>query len=155
VRGLSGNWQSYLDGVMKATAWSTIVAALSDRNVSTCVEAAARLHSEAQSEDIPNLLALLQSDDFFIRESAAWPLAELGGPTVLRELLVAYQRGFDEGHDNDGFTAALLEIPALHSKEARLVLERLAKSTEEPMRAHVCWLLEFCKAENQPSDHDA
>jgi hypothetical protein len=140
---------------MEATAWSIIVSALSDPSVSTCVEAAARLHSEAESEDIPNLLALLQSHDFFIREAAAWPLAELAGPTVLRELLAAYQRGFDEGHDNDGFTAALLEIPSLHPAEARLALERVAKSAEEPMRGHARWLLEFCKAENHPNARDA
>ena len=140
---------------MEATAWSTIVSALSDPTVSTCVEAAARLQAEAGSEDIPNLLVLLESDDFFVREAAAWPLAELAGPTVLPELLSAYQRGFDEGHDNDGFTAALLEIPAFHSKEARPSLERIVESTEEPMRGHAHWLLEFCKAENQTNGRDA
>ena len=90
------------------------------------------------------LTKLLQSDDFFVREAAAWPLAELAGPSVLRELFVAYQRGFDEGQDNDGFTAALLEIPACHSDAARTAIESIARSSDEPMRGHAEWLLEIC-----------
>ena len=137
---------------MEATAWRAIVAALSDPIVSACVSAASRLQAEAGAEDVPNLLVLLTSDDFFIREAAAWPLAELVGPTVLPELLAAYQRGFCEGHDNDGFTAALLEIPALHPTDAKLALERLAGSASEPMRGHARWLLEFCGAESRGND---
>ena len=93
---------------MEATTWSSIVSELSHPEVNTCARAAQRLHAEASTGDIPNLLELLQSDDFFVREAAAWPLTELAGPKVLVELFLAYQRGFDEGHDNDGFTAALL-----------------------------------------------
>jgi len=155
VRGAVARRSRQTLGAMETTVWNTIVSALSHPSVAACVEAAARLQAEAGTEDIPNLLALLESDDFFIREAAAWPLAELTGPTVLPELLSAYQRGFDEGHDNDGFTAALLEIPALHPKEAKLALERIAKSTEEPMRGLAHWLLEFCEAENQRNDGGA
>ena len=137
---------------MEATTWTAIVSALSDPDVSTCVDAATRLQAKAGTEDLPKLLALLESDDFFIREAAAWPLAELAGPTVLPELLAAYQRGFDEGHDNDGFTAALLEIPALHAREAKQSLERIAGSTGEPIRGHARWLLEFCEAGGRDND---
>lgn len=130
---------------MEAISWSTIVSELSHPDIDTCVRAAERLQAEASAADIPNLLKLLQSNDFFIREAAAWPLAELAGPKVLPELFVAYQRGFDEGHDNDGFTAALLEIPALHPQEARASLERVVASAEEPARGHAAWLLTFCE----------
>ncbi|MCA0242048.1 MAG: hypothetical protein LCI02_14435 [Proteobacteria bacterium] len=99
--------------------------------------------------DVSNLLGLLKIDDFFIREAAAWPLAELAGPKVLVDLLLAYQRGFDEGHDNDGFTAALLEIPALHPTAARLSLVQIIGSFEEPMRGPAAWLLEFCESEGK------
>jgi hypothetical protein len=137
---------------MEPATWSTVVSALLDPDVSTCVKAADRLHAEASVADIPRLLELLESDDCFIREAAAWPLAELAGPTILVELLIAYQRGFDDGHDNDGFTAALLEIPALHPKEARRALEHVVRVSQEPMRGHAAWLLEFCRPEQESDD---
>jgi hypothetical protein len=131
---------------MEAKVLSSIEAALRDADVNTCVAAADRLHKESEVEDIPKLLALLGSTDFFVREAAAWPLAELAGARFLPELFMAYQRGFDDGHDNDGFTAALLEIPALHPQEVRSALLHLISINEEPMRGHAAWLLEFCEA---------
>jgi HEAT repeat protein len=128
---------------LNTTTWNELISALSAESIDVCVQAASRIHAEASADDIPNLLKLLKSDDSFIREAAAWPLAELAGATVLVELFTAYQRGFDEGHDNDGFTAALLEIPALFPNEAKALLENMANSTDEPMRGHAKWLLEF------------
>jgi hypothetical protein len=130
---------------MNALAWSEIVSALASRDVDACVNAASRLHSESSTEDIQALLGLLETGDFFVREAAAWPLAELAGLDHLPKLLVAYQQGFDEGHDNDGFSAALLEIPALFPAEARRVIEDLVRSSDEPLRGHAEWLLDFCQ----------
>ncbi len=130
---------------MNAAAWSEIVAALQSRDVDTCVAAAARLHKDSTSEDVPALLELLKTGDSFEREAAAWPLAEISGATHLCELLSAYQKGFEEGHDNDGFTAALLEIPALFPSDAWSELTKLASSANDPIRAHCLWLLEFCE----------
>jgi hypothetical protein len=128
---------------VNALAWDTTIAelnALDDRSVA----AAGRLHAEATLEDLPKLLELLASaDNFFVREAAAWPLAELAGVQFLPELLRAYQLGFDEGHDNDGFTAALLEIPHIYP-EAAIALNELIEVADEPMRGHAKWLLEFC-----------
>lgn len=129
---------------MNAAAWSETIAALRSRDVDTCVAAAARLHKDSTSDDVPALLELLKTGDFFEREAVAWPLAEISGASHLSELLCAYQKGFQEGHDNDGFTAALLEIPALFPSEARLELTKLANATNDPIRAHCLWLLEFC-----------
>ncbi len=132
---------------MNTSSWSELIAALSSAEVDACVNAASRLHAESSAEDVPALLDLLKSGDFFTREAAAWPLAELAGPVHLSALLAAYQLGFDEGHDNDGFTAALLEIPALYPAESRKVLEELAHSLAEPLCGHAAWLLEFCEPE--------
>lgn len=132
---------------MNSLAWSEIVSGLASRDVDSCANAASRLHSEASAEDIPALLGLLDTGDFLVREAAAWPLVELAGLNHLPQLLLAYQRGFDEGHDNDGFSAALLEIPALFPAEARRVIEALARSSGEPLRGHAEWLLEFCQPE--------
>jgi len=82
---------------MNPAEWKEIVSALDTADVPTCVEAAARFRAESGVEDVPNLLGLLGSS---VREAAAWPLAELAGPCVPSALFAAYQRGFDEGHDN-------------------------------------------------------
>lgn len=140
---------------MDNTDWHDLVTSLEARDVSTCVEAAAKLHREASSEDVPRLLSLLESGDFFIREAAAWPLAELAGPTVLPQLFAAYQRGFEDGHDNDGFTAALLEIPALYPVEAPRALANFIDASQEPLRGHAMWLLEFCASEAPGIEHGA
>ena len=135
---------------MESQAWAQILEGLAARDVATCVAAAERVHAEASLADIPKLLELLRDGaDFFAREAAAWPLAELAGPEHLRPLLVAYQRGFEEGHDNDGFAGALLEIPALFPSEARAALLDLVGTTEGKMREHAQWLLTFCKEQSQ------
>ena len=129
---------------MNQKTWNDIVAALNSQDVDACVTAASRLHKESEAADVPNLLNLLNDKSFFVREAAAWPLAELAGAAVLRDLFAAYQRGFDEGHDNDGFTAALLEVPALHP-ESKSALQSIAESGSGPIKAHARWLLEFCE----------
>jgi hypothetical protein len=138
--------KSYDFNLMNAAAWSETITALRSRDVDKCVAAAARLHKESTSEDVPALLELLRTGDFFEREAAAWPLAEISGVAHLFELLRAYEKGFEEGHDNDGFTAALLEIPALHPSDARSELSKLTGAANDPIRAHCVWLLEFCVA---------
>jgi hypothetical protein len=126
-------------------AWRELLPRLNANEVEVCAAAAKELHASATAEDVPRLLALLEDEDFFVREAAAWPLAELAGPSILPQLLVAYQRGFDQGHDNDGFTAALLEIPALHAVEAKTALLALVQVEDSAMRSHAEWLLQFCE----------
>jgi len=131
---------------MDKSTWNKVAAALCSTDVEAAVAAAARLHAEATAEDLPRLLDLLKTGrDFFIREAAAWPLVELAGPAVLREVFAAYQLGFDEGHDNDGFTAALLEIPALHPVETKPALENLVTHEAGATLEHAQWLMEFCR----------
>lgn len=131
---------------MENQAWAEVLEGLAARDVDICVAAAERLHTEASLADVPKLLELLRDGaDFFAREAAAWPLAELAGPKHLRPLLGAYQRGFEEGHDNDGFTAALLEIPALFPSEARVALLDIVGTSDGALRKHARWLLTFCE----------
>jgi hypothetical protein len=106
--------------------------------------AATRLHKAATSDDLPRLTDLLEDDDFFVREAAAWPVSELAGPSALRELLVAYQRGFDDGQDNDGFTTALIDLVETDRNASRQVLEALAQEGDAAMRENAMWLLDFC-----------
>ena len=96
-------------------------------DVNVMVDAAQRLHRTATREDVPRLRSLLKDDSFFVREAAAWPLTELAGAAALPELFEAYQRGFDEGHDNDGFSAALIELvvadPRVRGRSWRISLK--------------------------------
>lgn len=132
-------------GFMKDQAWNEIVAQLTGPDMDSWVGAALRIHAESEYQDVPRLLELLKHENFFVREAAAWPLVELAAPAVLSDLLAAYQRGLDEGHDNDGFTAALVEIPAIHPSAAKVALVSIVQSGEEPAKGHAEWLLEFCE----------
>jgi HEAT repeat protein len=131
---------------MDNAAWTEILADLGAKDVAANVRAAAALRTRATLQDVPQLLLLLETGDFFVREAAAWPLAELAGPSVLTQLFVAYQRGFDDGHYNDGFSAALIEIPALHGAAATRTLFALAGVADPDISSHAKWLLEFCNA---------
>src|SRR5438105_1449375 len=98
---------------MTKREWQDIVEALRQPDANIAATAAGRLHKESSIDDLPRLRELLDDDDAFVREAAARPISELSGPSSLRELLPAYQRGLDEGHDNDGFTAALVDLATL------------------------------------------
>ena len=113
-------------------------------DVNVMAAAAERLHRTATREDVPRLRSLLKDDSFFVREAAAWPLTELAGAAALPELFEAYQRGLDEGHDNDGFSAALIELAAADPEGTRRVLEGLAEAGDPAMQENATWLLEFC-----------
>ncbi len=130
-------------------AWDALVVAL--RNFEESDQACAvsdRLHKETTLQDVPRLMTLLQDRDAFVREAAAWPLSELVGVPALRDLLVAYQRGLDEGLDNDGFTAALIDLVQVHSSESALVLRSLAQNGDSDMQENALWLLEFCSVDS-------
>ncbi len=105
--------------------------------------AAERLHRGAMLDDVPRLCALLNDDDAIMREAAAWPLSELAGVVHLGELLSAYQRGFDDGFDNDGFTTALIELAASHPAELARERQRLSDEGDPRLRESALWLMEF------------
>ena len=133
---------------MSPSEWQRVVKAL--HNVESdylAVDAAAELQAKATIEDVPMLLDLLDDQSFFVREAAAWPLSDLGVVEALPMLLDAYQRGLDEGHDNDGFSAALADLVEAKPDASRLRLDFLAHEGR-PGSKHVQWLLQFCKVKN-------
>ena len=69
-----------------------------------------KIHKASTRDDLPWLMSLLHDPAFTVREAAAWPISELAGVSALPELLRAYQRGLDDGHDNDGLSTALIEL---------------------------------------------
>ena len=125
--------------------WEELVQALRQTDASIAASAAERLHKHASTEDLPRLLVLLHDDDVFLREAAAWPISELAGPSSLHDLLIAYQRGLDEGHDNDGLTTALIELATVDPLGCKEILMRLSESPTASLRDNAAWLLEFCE----------
>ncbi len=134
---------------MKEQEWAELLRALRDvSDVEQVAAAATKLHKAATLDDLERLKSLLKDHDFVVREAAAWPVSELAGPAALEELLVAYQRGLDEGQDNDGFTAALIELVEANREQSGKILQVLAETGDGPMRANAVWLLGFCIKNN-------
>jgi hypothetical protein len=124
--------------------WQSVVEALRDvANIESAVAAAVQLQACASTEDVPRLVELLADESFFVREAAAWPLSDLGQVDLLPQLLAAYNRGFAEGHDNDGFSAALIDLVQSKPVESRAQLSAFASSTDPELRESAVWLLEF------------
>lgn len=133
---------------MNERRWQELVASLRQgEDVERMVAAARSLQSEATAEDVPKLVNLLEDENFFVREAAAWPLSELGRTEALPQLLRAYQRGLDEGHDNDGFSTALIDLFEMNQSAAAPVLRELSGAGESGIAETASWLLTFGKQE--------
>jgi HEAT repeat protein len=133
---------------MNDSEWHAISAALQgDSSPERALEAAASLQANATASDVPRLLTLLEDSSFFVREAAAWPLSDLGRVEVLPQLLETYQRGLDEGHDNDGFSAALIDLVEMNSAAAVPQLQTVVETGSAAARENATWLLTFCKSE--------
>jgi HEAT repeat protein len=133
---------------MSDPEWDDLLNALHDRaNAERAVAAVHKLQRTATVDDVPRLLALLKDRSFFVREAAAWPLSDLGVTTALPDLLEALHRGFQEGHDNDGLSAALADLAEASPSAAAAVLKGILASGHPHLREHAQWLLEFCNHE--------
>ncbi len=129
---------------MNDTEWQRLVTSL--RNLAdgnTAVTAAAEFQSAASLEDVPRLIQLLDDESFFVREAAAWALSDLGQVDLLPQLLTAYNRGIAEGHDNDGFSAALIDLVQSNAVESQAKLSSLRRGDNSELRDTSAWLLSF------------
>ena len=131
---------------MTEAEWEDLVQALRQDDASIAASAAERLHRRASTEDLPRLLLLLNSDDIFLREAAAWPISELAGSSSLHDLLIAYQRGFDE---KDTTTTGLRPHWWNSRRWTQSDVETFfcASLNRLPttLRDNAAWLLDFCK----------
>ena len=126
---------------------SELVVMMEDfQHAERALDAMKRLHREARALDLPLLIPLLSHREAYVREAAAWPISELAGVECLEVLFLAYQRGLDEGHDNDGFTAALADLAWSEPSRVRDACRKLAASGDAPMRENALWLIEHCDA---------
>ncbi len=109
------------------------------------VAAAAALQRDASVEDVPRLVALLSDSEFFVREAAAWPLSDLGRVEALPQLIEAHKAGSADGHDNDGLSAAVVDLVTANASASRPILLALIERSDSRARAVAEWLLSFCE----------
>jgi hypothetical protein len=105
----------------------------------------AEIRDHATIRDLPLLLEALRSDrsNFWVREMLAEPIAALGGPAVLPDLLRAFQTNIEEGHDNDTFSHHLIELVEEQPVASAAILRSLQSINDNDLQATAAWLLEF------------
>ena len=110
-----------------------------------------KLEEIANESHIPQLQRLLQDDNFFIRETAAGPYAQLMGVRALPLLLQAQIRGYEDGHDNDGLDAVIMELVEVRKTEISSTLLEMLTKENPKTRAQAAWLLGFVASEINPT----
>lgn len=97
--------------------------------------------------DLPVLLEALPSDrsNFAVRELLAEPAIHLAGAGALPELMAAFRKNFEEGHDNDGFQRLLVDLAEADREGVRIGLQKLARHANKAELEDINWLLEFCQ----------
>jgi len=105
------------------------------------------LNETVSDKDLSILLEAIKSEssNFFVREILSEPIIRLGGVKVLPELLTAFQKNFDEGHDNDSFQLFLTELAEEHPNNVKRILKELSKNATKPEMENIEWLLEYCE----------
>lgn len=118
-----------------------------ENDVEQKLEAFERLKNSATEDDLPQLISALKSEknDFWTRELLSEPISELGGSEYLPELFDALQKNYNEGHDNDGFNAYLIEITYSEPQLCKKKLLELIVAPDFKHKDHAEWLLKFCE----------
>jgi len=132
--------------------WSELLSQLDNpNNIDASIKAARAISKVAGPENVKELYSLLQSPSFFIRETAAVPLARLDGVNALPHLFRAMEQGELEGHDNDGLTDTLIGLIESNKKKVTPLLLDMLKSSENGARADAVWALGFVTSQVEPS----
>ena len=111
------------------------------------VEAVQLLDRLATRERLGELEALLRHEAFCVREAAATPYAKLLGAASLPLLLEAWDRGLEDGHDNDGLSSDVTGVVSLYKAEAVPILAEMFRSKSPRDRAHAAWLWGYLESE--------
>lgn len=119
----------------------------SSDDIDAQLEAFEKLKSSVTSQDMPELLEALKSktSNFAVRELLAEPIINFAGIKALPELMAAFRKNFEEGHDNDTFQALLVDLAETNREGVRMELQRLAKNANKAELEDINWLLEFCQ----------
>jgi len=116
-----------------------------DVDIDGVLEAFYRLNDEASVEDLPLLLEAIKSpkNNFWTRELLSEPIARLGGSKVLEPLFAAFAANVEDGHDNDGFSAFLIEIAESETDQCIAECNRLLAQPSFEHGDLARWLLTF------------
>ncbi len=106
------------------------------------------INKEAKRSDLPLLRSLLHDESALIREAVSKPIADLDGLSSLRDLILAFQRGLDEGYDSDGLSSLLLEIVSVDQR-AESFLNELLYDSDRKVQHNARWLINHCKLTNE------
>jgi hypothetical protein len=145
----------YRDGRIETCAessqWADLLAALHDvEDVERAVQAALTIADLADETHLADLEHLIQSADFFVRESVALPLAHLRGVAALPLLFDALTLGRQQGCDNDGLCTALSEVLLDHPAQAKPLLLQMLTDRSPDVRENATWALGYLSAEISP-----
>jgi HEAT repeat protein len=125
---------------MTTSEWERILADLrAEDDVDRIVRAAEQLDALADQSHISDLHRLIQDDDWFIRETAAAPLARLEGARALPLLFHALTRGQQQGHDNDGLSTTIVSVLEEHRQACAPLLLSMLADPDPAKRAHAAW----------------
>jgi HEAT repeat protein len=145
---------------MQKQNWSQLIEDLRSPNVDLAVRACEQIAEVANESNIAELYSLMNDEDFFVREAAALPLARLEGIRALPDLFEAHKRGSNDGHDNDGLTATIVELLEANQEEVTPLLLNMVRSVNNDTRRMAAWALGFVASQISPVmlfelvDHD-
>jgi hypothetical protein len=120
---------------------------INGHDVDAQLRAFGQLKVSVTKNDLPLLLQTIKSETcgFWVRELLSEPIIDLGGAEALPELLAALQKNYEEGHDNDSFTAFLMDLAESDPVGAREQLVKMAKTASPSELKDINWLLEYCQ----------
>ncbi|ABA90276.1 hypothetical protein Pcar_3041 [Syntrophotalea carbinolica DSM 2380] len=106
-----------------------------------------QLKASATEEDLQLLLQTIKSEScgFWVRELLSEPIIDLAGAKALPDLLAALQKNYEEGHDNDSFTAVLMDLAESDPIGVKEQLVKMAKTASLSELKEINWLLEHCQ----------
>lgn len=116
-----------------------------DDYIDSVIDAIDELKEIVTKDTINEFNHLLNGEDFWIREMVADLLAYVEGPKSLDRLLELLDRGFKEGHDNDGLQTITVNLIEAYPEESRKILKSLLAHNNEDIRKLAAWGLEFAK----------
>lgn len=128
---------------MGTAGWNQLIRDLCSGDVDRAVRACEDISQTADETNIPDLYSLLEDDNFFIREAAAFPIARMEGVRALPALFRAFTRGIQDGHDNDGMSAAIGGLLEENQQAALPLLENMLLDDDKDVRANAAWAMGF------------
>lgn len=130
--------------------WSELIQDLRSEDIERAIDACEKISELADETNVAELYLLLNDESFFVREAAASPLARLDGVRALPSLFQAHKRGSQDGHDNDGLTATIVELLEAKQEEVTPLLLNMVRSTDHETRQRAAWALGFVASQISP-----